>query len=334
MKIVLDSSVILSDLRLTSEKIPLLLQYAKRTEAEVLVPEIVLKEVEGHVERLIRDQRIALEEHFQLLAACSGRKPELPIEGSSSDLVKGYIKKLRERLRLSDSRVLKLKPEHLTPLVDRAVSRRKPLNNSGQQFRDGLIWESILDLCRSGKMQQVCLISANARDFGSPSGSLHSELANEAKSRDLEVKLYPSVDAFLREHADKIAFVTEEFIERLVASKELESEAIDYLNRHSRQLERWFERKHGASGSVDVTSIQLELDDFYVYSTGDGKLTVMAFFTGEAEVSGETHGFDHDHFDYRFRSKSAYPSVQVDVEMTLNGQELEDWSIVNSDVLS
>src|SRR5882672_5569261 len=161
MKIVLDSNILVPDADLKNEKINLLLQHAARTETPIYIAEIVLHEVEANFARRLRQSMSEMDDTLSVIEACTGLRPVVSTP-SIDEMVERYMEKFRRRYRLGSKTILKSNPAHLEDVISRAVWRKRPMNDSGQQFRDALIWLSILDLgnLKSRNMDDVAFISA------------------------------------------------------------------------------------------------------------------------------------------------------------------------------
>lgn len=338
MRIVLDTNVFLADIFLKSEKIRLLVEFAKRTESPIVVPEVVLQEIEGHLERLVARQIATLSDVSELLEACTRTRPAFGNIPAPANAARSYLKRLKKQYGLRDRQLLKVKPEYLADLVNRATKRIKPFNDRGGEFRDGLIWLAMLDMGAGAKEPvDVSFISANTRDFAQD-GGLHPILDDEAKAANVRIQYFPTVDAFLKAHAERIAFITTDFIEAAVDTKEVEREVLDgHWRSFERHLKGWFGRRHSsATENVELLSIDLQLDDFYVYPAGDDGWVVIVYYTGEGEVEGEVYQFSEDRpwsstrrpFAYGFDSVYEYPSIQAQVELRIKDKKLVDWNVI------
>jgi predicted nucleic acid-binding protein len=339
MRIIIDTNVLLSDLKFKSEKTRLLIEYAARTENPILVPEVVLKEAEAHVERLLTRQASAFAEAGLWVESCSGAAFQRPNFPDPSALAKQYITRIREKYRISDERIVKADASFLGELIDRATKRKKPFSDQGQEFRDGVIWLSLLQL---GKEQnrpvELCFISQNTREFGTD-GNLFPELVEEARANNLALQYFPSVDAFLKVHAERIAFITRELLLRLLPVEQVQLKALPLLN-SGRAFER-FARRFGdahyeATGNIEVASVALDLQDFYVYPAMErDEYSVIAVYEGIADIYGEVNRWPYEYdyspderlYSYDAATEWADASVSLDVEIRLRRDQLLKWEI-------
>jgi PIN domain len=107
-------------------------------------------------------------------------------------------------------------------LIDRVLKRRKPFNESGNGYRDALIWETILGYGRKHRRGEIAFLTANTEDFCEGT-DLHQHLVEDlvgAKLRKDYVKLFTSLQDFVskeviprlpRPHADFVKYTTEKW---------------------------------------------------------------------------------------------------------------------------
>jgi hypothetical protein len=91
---------------------------------------------------------------------------------------------------------------------------------------------------------------------------------------------------------------------------------------------------------AEATSVDLWVDDYYVYRTSDDDITVMAFYRGDLDLEGHVYRFSEDRpylserhrpYDWGHDSIRATPEINVEVEIKLHGRELESWEIAEID---
>lgn len=263
MKLVLDTNILVPETALGSRKLDLLLDFSRRTESTVLIPDVVLEEMEAFITREA-EKHVAASANATLFLSRTTGKPLQPVMlPAPTEAAAAYLEQVRTKLRLLDAQILRRKPTYLDQLVHRATRRKKPFNDSGGGFRDGIIWLEVLDIRFLGKGDEVkvCFISKNTKDFGD-NDNLHAELREEADAVSLQLQYFSSLDSFLRAHAEPIAFISEEFVSTTVDIGELENEVMQGdFSYFRRSLERWFSRKYSdATGEVRIQSVQLVLD--------------------------------------------------------------------------
>lgn len=291
MKIFLDTNIFVRDLSLRSREFEMLFDYLGRSDAEVVFPEIVLAELEAaYLERLheladgIRRLRSILMEPDKEL----GRILEAI---DFEDALAKYRKYLLKQFRTKDSAILPYDGRHLPEISRRAIQRVPPFSKRGEEFRDALLWLSLLDSAVSSESKTEILIS-NDRGFASDTGSLNANLAEEAESRSVRVMLYKSIGEFIKARADEIAYITYEWVEQHVDSEDVGDQlraAIDGF-RGTNALLRWLKERKPES-AITSSSYQFEgvsgvdLSEFFVYEMADGSHRVNATYCFELDVT-------------------------------------------------
>jgi hypothetical protein len=331
MKIVLDANAYRGDLWQKDEKINLLLDFARRTEGSVIAPEVVLSELDAAIERVWTSELSALQKIKNFLSQGAGVELDTStIKKTPRELTDAYMARLKKRFRLDGSRIVKVDGAHLPDLIHRAATRKRPFDENGQGFRDALIWLCIMQL---GAKEPIALISRD-KDFG-VAGVLHRELAEEAATKGMKVLLYASIDDFLKEHQETIAFITTEFVEALIDTADIESEVLEearsrtYRRRRASLLAR---RYIDEVEDAEATDVNLWLDDYYVYRTSDDDITIMAFYIGDLDLEGQAYRFTEDRpYDYGYESIQATPEINVQVEIKLHGRTLDSWRVTEID---
>lgn len=339
MHIVVDTNVLIANPPLTSEKFRILVDYVRRTESQIHISDIALLELEGSMRRQLQGYVARLNSITHSIKSLIGAAPkvtELPDPEAAARL---YVENVRKQCGLTDERILKSKPEHMPALVQRAVARVRPFSEHGQEFRDALMWLQILDIGASDKKpDSIAFISSNTRDFGL-NDSLHPTLRAEADERNLNLQYFPSLDEFLKAHAERIAFISPDFIETALPSEDIR-DAVKHDRSLERQLERWVRWRHdGLSYFKLIQVIWVELDDYYVYPAAGGGWTVIAVYFGEVEVEGEVESWDRggDYYDYEdgptTRSLAKSVEVAVQAELSISAEKvLTGWQIIEGDV--
>lgn len=166
MDTIIDSNIIRGDLKLNSKNFEILKDYLAKTNSKLILPSIVVEEVKGLykrvlVERIAEYAKSLNKLNGTLLSEVIQEFPELNIEEEGNK----YIEFIFNKLIISEDNIINYKNEYLPELVSRAIQRKKPLDNNGQQFRDGLLWLTILDFTEIANEKTIAFISENSSDF-------------------------------------------------------------------------------------------------------------------------------------------------------------------------
>jgi hypothetical protein len=79
----------------------------------------------------------------------------------------------------------------------------------------------VKDIAREHPRDTIVLITANNKQFGGLPEGLRPELAAEVTNEGLKIGFFGSLDDFLRAHADKIDFITGEWLQQSIRSQDL-----------------------------------------------------------------------------------------------------------------
>ncbi|MFZ2384740.1 MAG: PIN domain-containing protein [Candidatus Omnitrophota bacterium] len=121
------------------------------------------------------------------------------------------------------------KDEYLQEIVKRAIYRVKPCTERGEEFRDVLLWLTVLDIARLAKNDELIFISNNIHQFSDGKNSLHSDLFKETENAKLQIKYYQSLDQFIEAHAVKIDFITKDWLSSVLDVDIIDKEIIKML---------------------------------------------------------------------------------------------------------
>jgi hypothetical protein len=310
MDIVLDANIIRRDLKLKDKNFEILTDYLNKTASNLILPQIAFEESIGLYKRLLLEKIDELKRATEKLQSTLTTQKIAPVSNIDIEReVKDYEAFLKQQLRLKDKQIVKYKNEYLPELVNRAIDRQKPLDGSGQQFRDGLLWLTILDHAESLEEKRLIFISDNSADFSEKSqNELNVQLKSEADSRKLTIVYYKTISDFVKEHASRVDFITDEWIKENVAfdkleeifNKEIESAESNVLDHAKDNLDR----NEEVTGYVNASSyINSNLIESYVYEMSDATilLNVEVQFEKEYEIEVERE-VEKDMSDYEYES--------------------------------
>ena len=136
------------------------------------------------------------------------------------------------------------------------MQRTPPCTKRGEEIRDTIIWLQALQLVRENPGTTVVFISGNTRQFATKDGELHPTLAAEATVGRLVY--YSSLDAFAKQHATAIEFITSKWIEERITPDAVYEAAADGLSalahRATRRRSSFAEFSIKATASISTTS--------------------------------------------------------------------------------
>jgi len=313
MNVVIDTNIIRRDLKFKDKNFEILLDYLSKTNSKIVMPRIVIEEISGIYKRMLIDKK---DEYMNSLRKLNsiliGKSFKNEIDISTNNEVNQYLKYMKSNLKISEEDIIEYKTEYLKDIVIRAIERKKPCDNKGQQFRDAILWLTILDYTKSQSDKKIIFISNNPKDFSSgDSNELDPQLKEEAKVFNIEIIYFKTISDFVREHAAKIEFITKEWIGENID----ESTIIKMFNHIIEKKDKYIldnikgslEYGKSITGYIQSTGyINSCLIDFYVYEMSDGTLLLNLEyefekeyeFEYEEELEKEEYGFEYEcHFN-------------------------------------
>jgi hypothetical protein len=223
--IVLDTNIIRRNLKLTDQSFDIILDYLSTTKSCVVLPQIVMEETIGLYKELLRKNLQDLENAHKRLSGLSmgtdyGKVPSMNIEAEAD----AYRMHLLRRLLICPDDIVPYRNDYLPTLVRRAIERAKPFDANGQQFRDGVLWLSILDYAEKLPEKRLILISNNTKEFcGHTPGQLDETLSREAQSRGIEIEYYSDITDFAKRLATSVTFLDLTWISTNISTDTIQS---------------------------------------------------------------------------------------------------------------
>jgi hypothetical protein len=322
MLIVLDTNVLQEDFLMTSGRFRVLLEYAERTQATFVLPRIVVDELTANYRReLQRRLDAVIRAHEQLHgihAASTVPTNALDVDAATAE----YVARTCARLRVRPLDIPEYAPGYLADVVRRAIDRRRPCSDKGEEIRDALVWLATLDAAAAAG-EPAFLISRNTAQFSADKSSLHPELLSEAAERGITVHYVPSVEEFARRHATRIEFITDEWLSDQISSDEVfdgaRDEIVDAARRNVRH--RW-----GSERDYSIDGGGVDIDEYFVNVLANGEMLVEIHWYGHATVEfteySEDGGYRHD----------IELTVRIITEATVRDQAVVGWTQVDSDI--
>ena len=204
MIVVLDTNAIFSDWELRKPNFQLLSKYGDLSQQlDIIIPNIIFQEsialykknIHGHFRSAAKT--IAL---LRGLLPSSYSLPVFQVDQDSNFAASEYGKRLEKRIR-EVGQILRHDDIPAQVLLDRCLSRKAPFKKEGQEFRDALIWEVILQKIATND-DTTFLVTRNHRDFAKDN-ELHPDLVNDLEDRGLSpssVQLIDTVDTLVDRH--------------------------------------------------------------------------------------------------------------------------------------
>lgn len=287
MDVIIDTNVIASDYYLRSADFAVLFDYLRSTESRLLLPKVVVEEVGCYrrsLEKALREYKTKSNELRRL--GLSVPPPMAPEEACTA-----YQEFVTELSNRDDVGVIPYRIEYLPEIVRRAVNRIPPCSDSGEEFRDAILWLSVLDHLKTHKGTEVVFITDNWREFGHQEGcGLKQSLQKEAEDTGAVLRHYRLLSDFIATRATTVASITRGWVlERLPEEVVREKVEAFLINNALEALEDYSEKK--LQYSDFILSIKgfsgygsFNLEDFKVYELQDGPFEVHTVFVLELEL--------------------------------------------------
>ena len=209
MRVVLDTSVFVSDFRLKGAAFRLFLENLRTVGHSLVVPRIVFMEtVNKYRERLkqtVTKLGSTTDELRHLLGRDLGLPTAVDTQAKIDELGGLYERELRSWLRERGAHIVRIPRISHEDVVKRDLMRRKPFSESGKGYRDTLIWETVLAELRK-EQTPIALVSHNIKDFAGSDRTLHTDLVNDLRELGIDadhVVFFDALRAFVDAHIMK-----------------------------------------------------------------------------------------------------------------------------------
>lgn len=341
MQIVLDTNVLQQDFRLRSGRWRVIAEFAEKVNARFALPQIVLDETVANYRRALERRRAEVVRAAEELSGLLRTPWALPVLPDVEAEVASFTDGLLRGLSVRNADIVPYLHDHLTDAIGRAIARRRPCSDKGEEIRDAVLWSAVLHVAKE-RGGHVCFVSQNVRQFGQDAETLHSDLVAEAAALGVLVEYFPSLEAFARKHATPIAFIDAEWIEsQLDADAELDAVHEPLIEQAQ---EAAYERAGFATeieGGFRVESGGLSIGEYFVNDIGADTLRVEVIWYGSPEVSYEAREnyeryrsrWSPHHEDYApLVQLSVEVSVTVTTQLIVRDKKLVEWSVVDRSI--
>lgn len=348
MDIILDSNIITADFLMRYDRFEILFDYVRRTQSKLILTRIVIDELKANYERELSKRIAAFSKAQGVLRSALLNPYEAAPHIDAQAETERYLAWAKQRLGVVDAEIVDYRPGYLEDVIHRAIQRIRPCSDKGEEIRDAVLWNMVLDQAEARLDKQITFVSANTAQFAAPNTQeLHPQLQDELAARGLTVQYYTSLEAFAKEHATRIDFITTEWL-----AEHLDLDMV--LDRAFEQIERFVEYRlerrldHGEfyTGELRISGGGLELGEHFVYAMSDESLKVEAITSGTLALRCEVH--EHERYsDYNYDPlvEDFYPTprsfgarvkerevsvwLRVTITLTIRERGLISWEIAN-----
>ncbi len=270
MDIIIDTNIIKQENYFRSKKFLTLMDYLKKTNSKLVLPQIVKEESISLYEKDISSKLIEVTNQIMDFSRTCFTPVGIDLNIEVKKEVKSYIASIQEMSKKNLLYEIPYTNDFLPEVVYRMINRKKPCSNKGEECRDVILWLSIKKMLKYKK--SVAFISNNSNEFASNKTDLHSDLRAELVEENFELKYYLNLNDFLKNHAEKVDYITKEWIKIELSKIDLENFIVTYLIENDLLL-FWAEEKFdGECYDAYPIGISTEIDDFYVYEMTNGDI--------------------------------------------------------------
>lgn len=329
--VMVDTNALMRDYLLIEANMQTFLQGCQRCDISVCVPEIVVDELGANYEREINRQKSTLHTAARKLSLMGVKADETDFN------VKEEAQKYRRHVhQMFDYYGVTVAPyPDLSPkaLVDASYSGKKPFKETGEGFKDFIIFETIKAVAAQHDGDGA-FVTSNKKDFCGPNGELHPDLQSALPRK---VTIYDNVYDFNAAVLTPQLEVLDDIVERI---RKGEFDGFD-LNetltacfitelcdkyRHVEVPNNLVEDTTVASvytpSTRDLTVNRLGENKLLLGLTGDVELELAGFVPkielyGLSEEDMEKESISIDDFDWNDYVASASTTVEFDFSMTV-----------------
>lgn len=314
MNVVLDTNIFIGNLNMESNNFNILFDYLRKTNSTIFLPRIVYQEVKAVYERKLAEKFNKFQSSKKALEKLLLIENIEMINFNLENKVEEYIDYLLDKINVDKSDIVPYKPIYLEEIVKRATERKRPFTNKGEEFRDGLLWLTILDIAKRLEEQELIFISRNTKEFADKQ-QLHPDLIKETITNKVKINYYNSLKHFIKNHASNIEYITHKWIEKQINNYNINDKMLDILDTKAYDdLLNWMEWKdYKLNGYLKPLSVDVSVYDFFVYEMTDETIYVEANLAGEVEMEAEIEvkeSMEWDELTYELEINSGSDDIE------------------------
>jgi hypothetical protein len=346
MDVILDTNIYQTNFSLNNNQWDALDAYLQKTNSRLVIPHIVSEELKINFKRLLKKQTKAFFEAAKMLSFCSITDEhnemlngvltsKLNVEEVYENASEQYIEYIKGRFH----NVVVLDPVDisLSILVEKALKKQKPFRDSGEGFKDAVIWESLLKYIE-GWEGSLAFITDNSRDFGRD--KLEENLLGDIDKKDVDVLYFHNLRDFISVSSKRIEGIslTLEDINVFELTAKLES----YFKSENSNIEDLLRSKStdtfSFTAAEGVEGVELHsIGEYYVNDISDDFKYVTANVIGFARIVVVTQSyrefFDRATGDLDYEYEHDLDFLDVELEMVIDleysGENYQELDVVD-----
>jgi hypothetical protein len=329
--VIVDTNALMRDYLLIEANMQTFLQGCQRCHIAVCVPQIVVDELCANFEKEINRQKSTLHTAARKLLAMG-----VKVEATDFDVkedAKSYRRHVHQMFEYYDAKVVPYPDISPKSLVAASYSGKKPFKESGEGFKDFIIFETIRAIAAQ-QDDDGAFVTANKKDFCGSDGKLHPDLQSTLQQ---QLTVYDNIHDFNLAILTPQLEVLDDIVERIRKgefdgfdlNETLTACFITELCDKYRQVEA----PNSLVEDTTVASVYTPAtQDLTVNRLGENELLMGLTGTVELELSGfvpkvelygmsdegmENENISIDDFDWNDYVASASTTVEFDFSMTV-----------------
>lgn len=308
MNIILDTNIFVQNYLMDSRSFELLFDYLKKTNSKIFIPKIVYAELIEKYQVTLLGQLDVLEKAQDKLDNILLEFNRFPNEIDVELEVSNYSEYVLEKIGINEGSIVQHKANYLDELITRAIKRKKPFSEKGEEFRDALLWLAVVDI--TAEMGgTIVFISNDSRAYGK-AGILYDDLLEEIEQKGIQVHYFTSIKAFIEKQAIQVEFVNESWLSEVIDFEKFDQEIEEQLSKRLADpmlYSSWDEWKDLEFTGYITRTADVDVNDiygFFVYEKVDNNLYIEVVYNVEYEAEFS--------FEERSRKSSLYSDYPYD----------------------
>jgi hypothetical protein len=292
MILILDTNVFMEDWHFNSPPYKALLDYVKKTDSKFWMPRVVLEELKG---KFVQELETRLSNHTKLEREIYRLVDSIKEPAAIFDIekeVEKYIKSIFKKLKMTKKSIMDYPEGALDVLVNKAVHRIKPFTLKGEEFRDALLWENVMDaVVDCSHSEYVVFISNDLSAFGNITQKgkenelhphlesellqkisddlvLHEDFQNQKDFLDKNFGFFKKINDFIEKYNPSVASITKSWLKKQIPVDEIHqqfpkfiAEDDNFVKNINKLLRR---RRLGVFAAAALTHVTTNIYGYYI----------------------------------------------------------------------
>lgn len=311
MNIFLDTNIIRQNFDLSSNNFKALFDFVKKTNSNIILLDIVLKEILEQYKRELKSRINELNRSFEIIERLLIESDieninEINIEKESKTYKEFLLHNFLKVSRLEKYDLVEIDNKIYKEALSRALSLKRPFGSGGRGFKDCLIWLLLIKYCKSRVSSENIFISNNTKDFGNKEDNkFFPELVDDLDREKVKIEYYKSLVDFIKKYAEPIDYINEDWVNENLNWKKLASHIRENLDaaifNNPDIFKNIFSRLPFKDFEV-VSVSNIKLTDYFVYEFA--KNDILVSIDVKANI-----GFIENNVYNRFKGQFSMDSI-------------------------